>query len=382
MAKLLLQQITKKFGATQALNDLSLTVDDGEFLVLLGPSGAGKTTTLKIIAGVEQPTSGLIYFDDRLMNAVEPQKRNVAMAFESYALYPHYKVADNLASPLRAPGVKLSKDEVKRRVQEMAELLNIHTLLDRLPGQLSNGQKQRVSLGRAMIREPDILLLDEPISHLDAKLRHRMRTEFKALESDIQTTTVYVTHDYIEALSLADRIAVINEGVLHQVGSPREVFNNPADIFVSKLLGEPQINLFECQFALYDGGIELCTADSELQIMTNLPRIRQRLAQLNSAFVTLGIRPLHLQVVDPTSSTDSTADAIQAEMVQLDATVYVYERLGTKGVLTAAVGTYLVNVITPIEMDFRIDEQVRLQFNLRDVLYFDPQTQKNLLRES
>ena len=371
MAKLTLQNITKNFGDIQALDALSLDVADGEFLGLLGPSGAGKTTTLTIIAGGEHPNSGQVYFDDQLMNAVEPQKRNVAMAFESYALYPHYKVADNLASPLRAPGVKMPKAEVKQRVEAIAELLNIHMLLDRLPGQLSNGQKQRVSLGRAMIREPAVLLLDEPISHLDAKLRHRMRTEFKALESDIHTTTLYVTHDYLEALSLADRVAVINEGVLHQVGKPREVFNNPADIFVSTILGEPQINLLDCSLTEQDGQFQLVAHDGAIQVAPS-PKVRSRLQELNLDRVTMGIRPLHLHVQN-----DSQNDASDSGS-QFDVSVYVYERLGTKGVLTATAGDQQLNIITPIEMDFQIDESVQVRFSSENAIFFDPNTGKNI----
>lgn len=370
MAQLVLKNISKNFGDIEALKDLSLNVTDGEFLVLLGPSGAGKTTTLKIIAGIEQPNEGLVYFDDRLMNSVEPQKRNVAMAFESYALYPHYTVADNLASPLRAPGNRINKAEVTRRVQQTAELLNIHMLLDRLPGQLSNGQKQRVSLGRAMIREPDILLLDEPISHLDAKLRHRMRTEFKALESDIQTTTVYVTHDYLEALSLADRVAVLNEGVLHQVGKPREIFNEPADIFCSTILGEPRINLIDCAVARSNGVLTLQSDQDGLNIAVP-SHVAARIEEQNLDEVILGVRPLHLDVGNgqtPESGSHS----------HLSGSVYIYERLGTKGVLTLQAVGQQINVITPIEMGFQIDENVTVKFDPNDALYFDPHTQKNI----
>jgi len=238
MAKLTLQNLTKDFGKVRAVNDMSLEVADGEFIVMLGPSGAGKTTTLKLIAGAETPTDGKVYIGDRLMNGVEPHRRNVAMAFESYALYPHMTVKDNLAFPLKAPGRKLPGHEIEARVKTVSETLNIHMLLDRLPQHLSNGQKQRVALGRAMVREPDVLLLDEPISHLDAKLRHRMRTEFKALEATIRYTTIYVTHDYLEALSLGDRLVVLNQGEIQQIGKPHDVFDNPANIFVAQILGQ------------------------------------------------------------------------------------------------------------------------------------------------
>jgi multiple sugar transport system ATP-binding protein len=245
MAELVLQNLTKDYGKLRAANNISLKVEDGEFIVILGPSGAGKTTTLKLIAGVETPTSGMVYIGGKLMNAVEPHKRNVAMAFESYALYPHYTVRDNMAFPLKAPGRRFSQAEISQRVTDVAEMLNIQGLLDRLPKNLSNGQRQRVALGRAMVREPEVLLLDEPISHLDAKLRHRMRTEFKALESVIRFTTIYVTHDYLEALSLGDRLVVLQKGEIQQIGKPDEVFANPVNTFVAQILGHPQINLVE-----------------------------------------------------------------------------------------------------------------------------------------
>lgn len=367
MAKLALEKISKNFGVTQALDQLSLEVADGEFLVLLGPSGAGKTTTLKIIAGVEQPNSGRIYFDERLMNAVEPQKRNVAMAFESYALYPHYSVFDNLASPLRAPKVRMEKSKLQSRVQEVAGMLNIDMLLDRLPGQLSNGQKQRVSLGRALVRHPDVLLLDEPLSHLDAKLRHAMRTEFKALESAIQTTTLYVTHDYLEALSLGDRIAVINEGRLLQVSTPDEIYGAPVNIFVSTILGEPRINLIPCN-VLHEGEqTRLVSDDKQLHIAAPA-HLRTILTERGLTKAIVGLRPLHLHVA-PGGEDDGAT--IQGQ-------VYVYERLGTRGVLTVTVGKQQLTLITPIEMNFRIDEQVALHVESERILLFDPQSEENI----
>jgi multiple sugar transport system ATP-binding protein len=211
MAKVTLLNITKKYGRVQALTDLSIEVADKEFLVLLGPSGAGKTTTLKVIAGIERVNNGVVLFDGVPVNSLEPQERNVAMAYESYALYPHLTVYENLAFPLRRRALKLPPAVIDERVRRVAETLNIVPLFDRRPLELSNGQKQRVSLGRTMVREPKVFLLDEPLSHLDAKLRHRMRAEFKRLGSALNTTVVYVTHDYLEALSLADRIAVIGK---------------------------------------------------------------------------------------------------------------------------------------------------------------------------
>ncbi len=369
MAKLRLENLTKDFGPVHAVNNMTLEVADGEFIVMLGPSGAGKTTTLKLIAGVENPTSGKIYFGDKLMNPIEPNRRNTAMAFESYALYPHMTVKENLSYPLKAPGRKFSVEEINRRVNGVAETLNIQMLLERLPQHLSNGQKQRVALGRAMVREPEVLLLDEPISHLDAKLRHRMRTEFKALEAHIRYTTIYVTHDYLEALSLGDRLVVLNQGVIQQIGKPREVFEEPVNLFVSKILGHPQINLIECGLQRVDDDLQLVSQDGA--ICVDVPaRLHQPLLKQNVQGFTLGIRPMHLHPI-----TNGAPPSIN----QCSGSVYVFERLGTKGVLTATVGQQKLDVITPIEMDFVIDEPVRLAIENNHVMVFNSQTQQNIL---
>ncbi len=368
MAKLVLEHLTKDFGSVRAVNDVSLEVEDGEFLVVLGPSGAGKTTTLKLIAGVEVPTGGTIYIGGKLMNAIEPHHRNVAMAFESYALYPHYSVRENLSFPLKAPGRKFTAQQIDSRVQEVAELLNIQMLLDRLPRMLSNGQKQRVALGRAMVREPDVLLLDEPISHLDAKLRHRMRTEFKALEAAIRATTIYVTHDYLEAMSLADRLVVLKEGTIQQIGGPHELFVDPVNVFVAQLLGHPQINLLECTLQRTNGTLELLSTDGVIKL--EVPeRLRGVLVDSNADRIIAGIRPQHLRVAH---SKNPTSDVCSG-------TVYVYERLGTKGTLTATVGAHRLDVITSIEDSFTIDEPVNLTIDHTQLSLFDAKTHRNIL---
>lgn len=367
MAKLVLENLVKDFGKVRAVDHLSLDIEDGEFIVILGPSGAGKTTTLKLIAGVETPNSGKIYIGGKVMNAIEPHKRNVAMAFESYALYPHYNVRQNLAFPLYAPGRNIPQAEIDQRVNSVAELLNIHMLLDRLPRMLSNGQKQRVALGRAMVRDPEVLLLDEPISHLDAKLRHRMRTEFKALESAIQVTTVYVTHDYLEALSLGDRLVVIEHGKLQQLGKPSDVFANPVNIFVSKILGHPQINLVECSIQSADDSLYFISKDSAIRLEAPA-LIRERVLRANLDEVTLGIRPLYMDVANGHTGANF-----------FDANVYVYERLGTKGVLTVNTQQHRLDIITPIEMNFDIDQSVKIAIQRENILVFDPKTTQNIM---
>lgn len=370
MATLKLENLVKDFGKVRAVDDLSLEVTDGEFVVVLGPSGAGKTTTLKLIAGAETPTSGKVYIGGKLMNAVEPYRRNVAMAFESYALYPHMTVRQNLEHPLRAPGAKLPNPEIERRVMGVAETLNIHMLMDRLPQHLSNGQKQRVALGRAMVREPDVLLLDEPISHLDAKLRHRMRTEFKALEATLRYTTIYVTHDYLEALSLGDRLIVLNLGVIQQVGPPQQVFDHPVNIFVAKILGHPQINLVEC--AVRRAGEELQLVSKDTTVVVNVPaRLREKILSREPQSYMLGIRPLNIAVAGNGAGAAKSAN-------QCDGAVYVYERLGTKGILTAMVGEQKLDIITPIEVEYQIDEPIRLAIDADQIMVFDVQTQRNI----
>lgn len=371
MATLTLKNLTKDFGKVRAVNNMSLEVADGEFIVMLGPSGAGKTTTLKLIAGVETPTDGRVYIGDKLMNPVEPHHRNVAMAFESYALYPHLTVKQNLTFPLRAPGRKLPESEIEARALAVAETLNIHMLMDRLPQHLSNGQKQRVALGRAMVREPEVLLLDEPISHLDAKLRHRMRTEFKALEADIRYTTIYVTHDYLEALSLGDRLVVLNLGEIQQIGAPHHVFDNPANVFVAKILGHPQINLIDTTVRRDGDALQLISTDGT--ICVDVPdRLRGPLQQHNAEHYILGIRPLHLDVLN------HGADSIHPENA-CRGVVYVFERLGTKGVLSATVGSQKLDIITSIEMDFQIDEAIRIGIQADHIMVFDSKTQRNIL---
>jgi ABC-type sugar transport system ATPase subunit len=368
MANLKLHHLTKDFGKTRSVDNLNLEVANGEFLVMLGPSGAGKTTTLKLIAGVETPSAGKVFIGDHLMNAVEPHKRNVAMAFESYALYPHLNVAQNLAFPLKAPGQKFTTAEIDGRVKRIAETLNIHMLLDRLPQNLSNGQKQRVAVGRALVREPAVLLLDEPISHLDAKLRHRMRQEFKALESVIQATTIYVTHDYLEAMSLGDRLVVLNKGQIQQIGKPQEVFSHPANTFVAKLLGHPPINLVACQPQRQGDRLQVVSTDGALRLDVS-GTAAAALQHGNYDRLTVGIRPLHMHVVNGDGG----------ERNRLQGRVYVYERLGTKGVLTAQVGSQRMDVLTPIDHDFQIDEPVQIAVEAEQMILFDAKTEKNIL---
>ncbi|QGN07246.1 ABC transporter ATP-binding protein [Halorhabdus sp. CBA1104] len=248
MANVILDGVTKKFqdqsGEIIAVDDLDLNIQDGEFLVLVGPSGCGKSTTLRMVAGLEMPTEGTISLDDKPITNLSPQERDVAMVFQSYALYPHMTVRGNMSFGLEE-ATDLSKDEIRTRVEDAAEMLGIDALLDRKPGELSGGQQQRVALGRAIVREPEAFLLDEPLANLDAKLRSEMRTELQHLQEDLDTTTIYVTHDQTEAMTMSDRIAVLNDGELQQVGTPLECYHRPNNQFVAGFIGDPSMNFLE-----------------------------------------------------------------------------------------------------------------------------------------
>lgn len=241
MTKVSFESITKAFDGIVPLRDVSFTIEPGEFFVLVGPSGSGKSTLLRIIAGLESATSGRLLFDDTVMNNIEPRFRDVGMVFQNYALYPHLTVAENIAFPLRIR--RESKSTIEARVREITALLNIDTLLERKPKQLSGGQRQRVAVGRAIVRKPRVFLFDEPLSNLDAQLRTHMRTELKNLQKSLGVTAVYVTHDQVEAMTMSDRMAVINDGALQQVGTPSEVYCTPATKFVATFTGSPPMNM-------------------------------------------------------------------------------------------------------------------------------------------
>ena len=255
MARVRLKNVTKLYGRKKAIKNISFTCNEGEFFSIIGPTGAGKSTILKMIAGIESVTSGEIHFNGQVVNNIPPQKRNTSMAFESYNLYPHLNVYGNIAFPLRARQwrLKLSRQDERKNVREIADFLGIGELLGRLPQHLSGGQKQRVSLARALVRKPEVYLLDEPIAHLDARLKFSTQTLVKEFSSKYQSTIIYVTHDYREALALSDRIVVLNNGVIEQEGTPEEVFNIPATDFVGRLIGEPPMNLIDGKIVSREG---------------------------------------------------------------------------------------------------------------------------------
>src|SRR5215510_9041232 len=299
MASVKFNDVTKTFGNFVAVANLNLEVVDKEFLVLLGPSGCGKTTTMRMVAGLEEVSSGDLYFGNERMNDVLPKYRDVAMVFQSYALYPHLTVADNIGYPLMIR--KVPAAELKKRVEEVARRVELQALLTRLPRELSGGQRQRVALARAIVRTPRVFLLDEPLSNLDAKLRVQMRAELKHLQHELQVTTIYVTHDQIEAMTLAHRVAVMNEGIIEQLGTPKEIYNNPRTLFVAGFIGSPPMNLLEGEAK--DG---VFTGPGGLRI--------PGLGRATVPSAVLGVRPEDAQVViDSAEEANLSAPIYSAE---------------------------------------------------------------------
>jgi multiple sugar transport system ATP-binding protein len=284
MAQITLEQVTKRFpDGFEAVKDLNLEIKDGEFMILVGPSGCGKSTALRMIAGLEDISEGELRIGERVVNELPPKDRDIAMVFQNYALYPHMTVRENMAFPLRLAGVP--GDEIKRKVEEAARILDLEQHLDRKPANLSGGQRQRVAMGRAIVRDPAAFLMDEPLSNLDAKLRVQMRTEVARLQSDLGTTTVYVTHDQTEAMTLGDRVAVMRAGVLQQVGTPSELYNDPANLFVAGFIGSPAMNFMTGR--IEDGKVKVPLGELPL-----VDELRQRLGEgVTGRAVIVGIRP-------------------------------------------------------------------------------------------
>jgi multiple sugar transport system ATP-binding protein len=362
MATLSVRGLRKEYGNLVALDDLNLDVKDGEFFVLLGPSGAGKTTTLKCIAGLEAPTAGRVEIDGQDMTDVEPYERNVAMAFENYALYPQKTVFENMSFPLNSKRHRVSEEEARKRVEGVAETLGIRHLLQRLPRELSGGQRQRVALGRVLVRPADVFLLDEPLSHLDAKLQMEMRAELRSLGEMQNTTSFYVSHDYREALALGDRIGVLREGRLIQVGTGEEVWQRPADTFVARTFGQPEINLVTGELVDGPEGCLFRSRDGEIEVpLPNRP------APPGTA-VELGIRPLDLEVADGEMPSDT---------VKLAGRVYVVERLGRELEVTVKIGENLIAVVTGKGSNDP-DEQATIYFSSSRLLLFEGETGKRI----
>lgn len=353
-----LRNVTKYFHKTLAVDNLNIICKEREFLVIFGPAGAGKSTTLRLIAGISPLNGGEVVFKGRNLNDIPPENRNMAMAFENYALYSHLSVFDNLAFPLRAR--KISRDEIKQRVHEMAELLQITPLLNRRPGFLSGGQRQRVALGRAIIRDADVYLLDEPISHLDAKLRHHMRRELKAICQQREATVIYVTHDYKEAMALSDRIVVLNKGKLMQIGTPYEIYHRPANEFVASFLGDPPMNFLDAEVLTDDSRDYLLIGALRVSIDETLTnKIHQKSP---SGQVRLGAR-----------ATDLTISPTKTDVCSVPVEVYVVETFGYRNIVSCRVerGGLVQSVATP-ELEFNIRETAWIKLTQHEMHLFSP----------
>lgn len=365
MAKIEVLNVTKRFGKFNALNNINLEIKDNEFFVLFGPAGAGKTTLLNNIAGIQLPEEGLIKFNGEIMNKVDPAHRNVAMVFENYALYPHMTVYENIASPLRSPLYKKDNATLDKEVHRVAKLLRIDHLLERLPSQISNGQKQRVAIGRALVRDPNVFLMDEPLAHLDAKLRHYMRSELKEMQSSFNTTCIYVTHDFLEAVSLGDRIAIINEGNIIQVGTREEVYYTPCNEFVASLVGEPEINLVDGRLIVDSGKYYVETMEKGyLQPLPESSGIIRKLADSGTNEYHLGFRPNSIKY------TFEEKDGL------LRGTVYSFESIGNKAVLIAKIGENYVRMIAPNDLKVKLDQVIYVELPIQKAIFFDAQTTK------
>jgi multiple sugar transport system ATP-binding protein len=350
MAEIKLNNLTKRWGDFVGVDDQSLHIEDEEFLVLLGPSGCGKTTTMRMIAGLEDPTSGEIWIGDRMVNDDLPKDRDVAMVFQNYGLYPHMTIFDNIAYPLRVRGTP--KDEIKPRVEKAAEQVELTEFLHRKPKALSGGQRQRVALARAIVRTPKVFLMDEPLSNLDAKLRVTMRAELKHLSRALQITTVYVTHDQIEAMTLADRVAVMKHGIIQQLGTPDEIYNDPANLFVAGFIGSPAMNLINGSVKdgmfVTTGGTRLVKLDTE-----------------DREKAILGVRADDMSVHEQGQG-------------DIDVTIYAFENTGESTLLTVQWGKQRVIARGDRHLRKDQDDVVGISLNPDHLYLFDPETENRI----
>ena len=325
MSSVILKNVVKRFGSVMAVDNLSIEIQDKEFAVLVGSSGCGKTTALRMIAGLETVTSGEIYIGDTRVNQLEPKDRDIAMVFQNYALYPHMNVRDNMGFGLKIR--KFTKEEIDSRVQEAADILNIHELLDRKPKELSGGQRQRVAVGRAIVRKPKVFLFDEPLSNLDAKLRVAMRAEISKLHRRLGATIIYVTHDQVEAMTMADRIFIMSKGVLQQSGAPMEVYSRPANRFVAGFIGSPSMNFIDATLVAQEGPLLVDAGSFRVRVPETF---RSRLEPYAGKQVVFGVRPEDIALHDPaTDAAEERTMTARAEVVEtLGAELFVHLACG------------------------------------------------------
>jgi multiple sugar transport system ATP-binding protein len=363
MATVTFDHVYKRYSADViAVNDLNIEIADGEFLVLVGPSGCGKTTALRCVAGLETISEGKLRIGDRVVNDVAPKDRDIAMVFQSYALYPHMSVYDNLAFGLKLR--KTKKEDIERRVKEAAGILGLERFLDRKPKALSGGQRQRVALGRAIVREPSVFLMDEPLSNLDAKLRVQTRAEIARLHQRLGTTTVYVTHDQVEAMTMGDRIAVMKDGLLQQVGTPQELYDGPVNVFVAGFIGSPAMNFATVKAT---EGEDLMLGNAKLVLSGKAAAAVA--ARPPGADLLIGFRPEHLDVTDG-----------RGEVVKIPASVDVVEYLGNEELIHAqAEGNEIVALI-PSDRNVKSGQQIELSVPIEKLHVFDPETEQSLVQ--
>ena len=355
MARVRIEGLKKYFGSVKALDGIDIEIDEGEFVVLLGPSGCGKTTLLRSISGLEKVTAGRIYFDGEDVTDLPPKDRNISMVFQSYAVWPHMKVRDNIGYPMKIKGY--SRNEIEKRVKWAAELLNISELLDRYPAQLSGGQRQRVAVARAIVLEPAVLLMDEPLSNLDALLRVKMRSELKKLQERLNVTTIYVTHDQVEAMTMGDRIAVMRSGRIQQFGKAGEIYHEPANVFVAGFVGSPQMNFMRAK--IVSEGTDLFAVGNGLKIpLSKDPGVSE---------LIVGIRPEHVYL-------EKTGNVIE-----LDASIYFVEKLMSETILHTNLeegSTFVVKI--PGDVNFSENQRVKLYLDVDRIHFFDAKTERRL----
>ena len=369
MANIKLENVVKRYGDVVAVKDFNLEIEDKEFVVFLGPSGCGKTTTLRLIAGLENPEEGDIFIDGERVNDLSPADRDIAFVFQFYALYPHLNVYDNIAFPLKA--VKVSKPEIDTQVKRVAEILQISDMLNRKPSVLSGGEMQRVALGRAMVRQPKVYLLDEPMANLDAKIRVDTRAEIKRLQHEIGATTIFVTHDQVEAMSLADRIAVIHLGVLQQIGTPDEIYNKPQSLFVAGFMGMPTMNLLDAELVAKEGASVLGLSYTDVHLRLSPERLSCITSTAEENGLVFGIRPEHI-----TAASQPTEQKISAQ-------VHLIEPLGAVNILDLFLGTHaetqdpiLLRVRAHPTFQVAVGDTIWLDFDAAEMHLFDRETEQ------
>ncbi|MFB6215118.1 MAG: ABC transporter ATP-binding protein [Candidatus Bipolaricaulia bacterium] len=358
--------LTKKFEDVVAVNHLDLKIKEGEFFALLGPSGCGKTTTLRLIAGLEDPTQGSIYLNDEDVTSAPPKERDVAMVFQDYALYPHMTISENIGYPLKVRGTP--EEEKQERVREAAENLQISELLDRRPNQLSGGQQQRASVARALVHEPSVFLFDEPLSNLDARLRIEARTFLRHLQKKLGITTVYVTHDQSEALALADRIAIMQTGEIRQINEAQEVYHRPSDTFVANFVGSPPMNLITCKLFSENNALGLDVEGEKIR----LPKLDESLQKPMKEYeeLILGIRPENMTI--------SLFDNLGDSSPSLTGEIYTVETLGAEVLFSVKVGDSILRIremASDAASKLAVGDNVGVEFDKEKVLFYDPETE-------